>query len=427
MTVTPVQPPPSPIPVRERGYMHDPLSFGIYPWDDLTQEATPELQWPLSVEVFHRMGSSDSSASSVMRAVTSPLLRTPARLNGKGCRDEVVEHIARNLAVPIKGADDDEVAADDVPLRGADRFSFRDHLPTALLSLKYGHTYCEQLYWFDDRGLVHLRKLALRPARTIRRINVASDGGLDSIEQKPAGSRYGIRPWRNEGRTIPESRLVAYINEREGPNWLGMSIFRSSYKNWVLKDRDLRIASMSNHRNGVGVPTYTAAEHEVSLAAGKKIATSVRAGDDSGAAIPYGAKLDLQGVKGSLPNILEWVRYHDEAIARGALGHVLNLGAQAGGQVGSYNLGSVLKNTFNTSIGATGDQVQTTFNRHVVTDLVAANWGPNEPVPQLEFDDIDSQESELDRFRQLTGLTQDSALIAWMRKTITGISTQEVQ
>lgn len=406
--------------------MHDPINIGSLQWDDLTQEATPELQWPLSVKVFHQMGSTDSSASSTMRAVTSPLLRTPARLNGKGCRDEVVEHVARNLAVPIKGADDD-VAADNVPLRGADRFSFRDHLPVALLSLKYGHSYCEQLYWLDDRGLAHLRKLALRPARTIRRVNVARDGGLDSIEQMPAGSRYGVNPWKVDGRTIPVSRLVAYVNEREGDNWLGKSLYRSSYKNWVLKDRDLRVASMSNQRNGVGVPTYTGAEKETSLDAGKKIATSVRAGDNSGAAIPYGSKLDFKGVTGQLPDILAWVRYHDEAIARGALGHFLNLGSQAGGQVGSYNLGSVLSNTFDTAVGAVGDQIESTFNRHVVTDLVAANWGPDEPVPQLEFDDLGASESELDKFRQLTGLTDDASLIAWMRKSITGISTQEVQ
>lgn len=415
---------PPPVPVRERGYMYDGSNIrGGWSWEDLTQEATPELAWPLSVDVFHRMDATDPQVSSVLRAVTAPISRTQCRINGAGCRDEVVEHAARNLALPVKGASDDEVPGDTVPLRGADRFSWAGHEPDALLSLKYGHSFCEQIYWIDGRGLAHIRKLGLRPARTLRRVNVARDGGLDSIEQMHAGNKYGITPWHVEGKTIPVGRLVAYVNEREGANWLGKSLLRSSYKNWVLKDRDLRTMSMSNHRNGMGVPTYTGAEKETDLEAGKKIATSVRAGDDSGAALPYGAKLELMGVTGALPDILASIKYHDEQIARGVLAHFLNLGSQTG----SWALGSTLGNFFTLSLGFVTQSIQTTANRHLITDLVAANWGPDEAVPQLEYDEIGARESELDRLRQMTGLTDDTALAAWIRKQITTGAPQENQ
>lgn len=413
--------PPPPVPVRERGYMNDGTSPGGWGWDDLTRETTPELAWPLSVEVFHRMEGTDPQASSVMRAVTAPISRTQSRIDGNGCRDEVVEHVARNFALPVKGSGDDEVPGDNVPLRGADRFSWADHQSDSLLMLKYGHSFCEQLYWFDDRGRAHIRKLALRPARTLRRVNVARDGGLDSIEQMPAGNRYGVTPWNVAGATIPVRRLVAYVNEREGANWLGKSLLRSSYKNWILKDRDLRTMSMSNHRNGMGVPTYTGAEQETDLAPGKAIATQVRAGDDSGAAIPYGAKLELQGVTGRLPDILASIKYHDEQIARGVLAHFLNLGTQTG----SWALGSTFANFFTLSLGVITQSIETIANRHVITDLVAANWGPDEPVPQLKYDEIGARESELDRLRQLSGLTDDTTLAAWIRKQITGSAQEE--
>jgi len=403
------------VPVRERGYVHQGITGG-WGWDDLTKETTPELAWPLSVEVFHRMEATDPQASSVMRAVTAPISRTQSRVDGAGCRDEVVEHVARNLSLPVKGSGDDEVPGDNVPLRGADRFSWADHQPDVLLMLKYGHSFLEQLYWFDDRGRAHIRKLGLRPARSLRRVNVARDGGLDSIEQKPTGNRHGVIPWNVEGVTIPVRRLVAYVNEREGANWLGKSLLRSSYKNWILKDRDLRTMSMSNHRNGMGVPTYTGAPEETDLAPGKKIATQVRAGDDSGAAIPYQAKLELQGVTGQLPDILASIKYHDEQIARGVLAHFLNLGTQTG----SWALGSTFANFFTLSLGVITQSIETTATRHVITDLVAANWGPDEPVPALKYDEIGARESELDRLRQMTGLTDDAALAAWIRRQITG-------
>lgn len=417
--------PPSPVPVRERGYMHEGMTDAAgWSWEDLTRESTPELQWPLSVEVFHRMEATDPQVSSTMRAVTAPISRTQSRVNGAGCRDEVVEHVARNLGIPVKGSGDDKAPGDNVPLRGADRFSWAAHQLDALLMLKYGHSFCEQLYWIDDRGRAHIRKLALRPARTLRRVNVARDGGLDSIEQKPAGNRYGITPWNVQGTVIPVRRLVAYVNEREGANWLGKSLLRSSYKNWILKDRDLRTMSMSNHRNGMGVPVYTGANGETDLSAGKRIATDVRAGDDSGAALAYGATLKLQGVDGRLPDILSSIKYHDEQIARGVLAHFLNLGSQTG----SWALGSTFANFFTLSLGVVTGELETTANRHVITDLVAANWGPDEPVPQLEYDEIGAKESELDKLRQMLGLTDDAAMAAWMRSQTSGNGpTQEDQ
>lgn len=407
-------PPPAPRavkPTRERGYASTDVSNF---WSDLTDETTPELGWPLSVDVFDRMRRQDAQVSSVLRAVTAPIIRTQWRLDGTGCDREVTESVALSLGLPIVGDEPDQDPANR--LRGRDRFSWEEHLRLALLELTFGHSFFEQVYREDPeatarmgRDQYRIRKLALRPARTIANIKVARDGGLVSIQQHGSGLASG------SSTPLPVNRLVAYVLEREGANWLGRSLLRSAYKHWLLKDQALRTWSTSIDRNGVGVPIYTAAPNETNLDAGTDLATSVRAGENAGGAIANGAKLELMGVTGQTVNIAEFVRYQDEQIARSALGHFLNLGAQGGGQVGSYNYGAVLENTFNLSLDVVARQVAETASAHVIEDLVDINFDASTPAPRLVYDEIGTRVTELDRVREAAGVSSDADLVKLLR------------
>ena len=408
MTETPIAPPP-PVPVREKGYAHD-TGYNSW-WVDLTRETLPELRWPLSVAVFDRMRKQDAQVSSVLRAVTSPIIRTGWSIDGTGCRDEVTAFIASNLGLPIHGAEAD--GDNTAQLRGRDRFSWNQHLRLALLMLPFGHSYFEQVYRYDDQGMARLRKLAPRLPHTIAAVNVARDGGLISIEQRGLGAP-GFA-----GSPIPVNRLVAYVLEREGGNWLGQSILRSAYKNWILKDRALRTWSGSVDRNGMGLPVYTGAEGESSLAAGQEIASNARSGDNSGAAIPYGADFELKGVTGQLPDVNQFVRYQDEQIARAVLAHFLNLGSQTG----SWALGSTFADFFTLSLQAVADDFRETCNDHVVEDLVDINFGRTEPAPQIVFDEIGSRggvDDELTLLRKAAGLEDDESLAQFLREKVAG-------
>jgi hypothetical protein len=342
-------------------------------WLQAREESTPELRWPLNVEVYDKMRRSDTQVSSVLRAVTLPVRRTPWRIDPAGARDEVVARVAEDLGLPIVGADASEAPA----RRSRDRFSWPKHLRMALLSLPLGHMPFEQVYRVDGPlpGQTRLRKLAPRMPRTLSAINVAEDGGLVSIEQK------GVP------QPIPVSQLVMYAHDQEGGSWIGTSLLRPAYKFWILKDRMLRVQAQTIDRNGMGVPVYTGAEKEKDLKAGKQIAEDHRSGESAGAAIPYGAHLDLKGVQGTLPDALPVIRYYDEQIARNALGHFLNLGTQTG----SWALGSTFADFFTLSLQTVAQDIADVTNEHVIEDLVDVNWGEDEPAPRLVFDEIGSR------------------------------------
>lgn len=355
-----------PAPLVEKGS----VSGSTAGWwmDDVEQ--TPELRHPWSVQVYDRMRRTDAQVASVLRAVTLPVRRTTWRIDPSGARDEVVELVATDLGLPIVGAE---------PLRNRarGRFSWPDHLRMALLHLAYGHMFFEQVARLDDRGLVRLRKLGPRMPRSIERVNVAADGGLESIEQTAGTGTV----------TLPVTRLVGYVNDQEGGDWLGLSLLRPAYKHWVIKDRLLRTQAQTIDRNGMGVPVYEAAAGEVSLDAGLAIARSVRAGDNSGLAIPNGANFSLTGVSGELPDADPAIRYHDEQIARAVLAHFLNLGTQTG----SWALGTTFADFFIMSLQSVGEHVADVAQRHIIEDLVDWNWGIDEPAPQLVFDPIGSK------------------------------------
>ena len=354
---------------------------GLLSWTTLVEESgesNPDLHWPLSIEVYDRMRSEDSQVGSVLRAVVLPIMRADWMIDPAGARDEVIQHVATDLGLPVKGK---QVEA---PIRAKGRFSWVEHLRLALLELPHGHSYFEQVYYLDAFGRAHIKKLAWRPPRTIKDIKVAADGGLIGIVQQGIGSKGAV--------TIPVDRLVAYVNEREGANWLGRSLLRTAYKNWLLKDRLLRIQALSAERNGLGIPVYTGSDapenatveereawNKAEREGGLKIAKNFRAGETAGASLPAGAKMELLGVSGKTPDTDPMIRYHDEQIARAVLAHFLNLGTETG----SWALGSTFANFFTDSLNAVAQQIADVAQQHIIEDLVDLNWGPDEPAPRI--------------------------------------------
>lgn len=388
-------------------------------WANLTTESVetnPELIWPKSIEVFDKMRREDAQVGSVLRAVKLPIRSAAWMIDPAGAREEVVDLVAADLGLPVKGRDPVP------PVRTRGRFSWAEHLRLTLLELVYGHSFFEQVYDVTrGDGRAHLRKLAWRPPRTISEIKVADDGGLVAIVQHGTTGRRDI--------TIPVDRLVAYVNEREGGNWLGQSLLRTAYKNWLLKDRMLRAQALTVERNGLGVPVYTGAPvpdnsqadererwQESEKKAGLALAKGFRAGEAAGASIPHGATLELKGVTGDLPETDEPIRYHDEQIARAVLAHFLNLGTETG----SWALGSTFANFFTDSLNAVADHIRDVTQQHVVEDLVDVNWGPGEPAPQLVFDRIGAEHAATaEAIKSLIGsgaIQPDEKLEAFMRQ-----------
>lgn len=366
-------------PASEIGYISE-HATDMQLWNQ--DERVPELKWPRSIEVYSRMPREDGRAASVLQAIGLPIRRTTWRLAQNGASDEVTDFVALNLGLPREGTD-----PGDMPRRRG-RFSWAQHLRIALLSLKYGHSYFEQVYRYDketDRIMLH--KLAPRPSKTISDILVAPDGGLVSIKQyAPAQSGRIVHGLK--GVEIPVSSLVAYVRDPEPGDWIGESILRPAYKHWILKDEFMRVQAGTARRNGMGVPVGTASgKDQVEVDRMGEVASNYRSGDHSGVGLANGQTLTLEGVKGNLPDMQPPINFHDKSIALAALAHFLNLD-----RGGSHALASVQADVFTQSVQTYAESIQDIANAHIVEDLVDINFGEAAPAPRIIFDEIGSQQ-----------------------------------
>jgi len=402
------------VPVAPLGYTVSASARSWLPAGEDVEEDAPQLRWPESVKIFGRMEREDSQIESALAAALLPIKRTGWRIDAAGSPADVADRVARNLGLPLVGAESSRSEAE----RMGGRFSFGQHLEEALTSLVFGHAFFEQQFeWDPVAGWFRLRKLGWRPPATLDKVEVAADGGLIGIRQNEGG------------KLIPVDRLVAYAHGRRGGNWLGRSMLRSMYKPWILKDRMLRVGSETVERNGMGVPIYEASEvsqlvldpaeietrQNAEIAEGLKLAQGLRSGQTAGAAIPNGAKLRMSGVEGDLPDAEKWVRYYDEQINRAVLAHFLNLGQKTG----SWALGSTFADFFALGLQSVAKDFADVFQQHVIEDLVDINWGPQVPAPRLVWDEIGSTSpitaEAIQSLLQTSAVIPDDKLEAFLR------------
>ncbi|MDM2398159.1 hypothetical protein PP613_03895 [Mycobacteroides abscessus] len=411
-------------PRTEKGYVLS--SAGATGWGGPTDqfEQTTDLIWPLSVWTYTRMVREDARIASVLRAIGLPIRRTAWRIRQNGASDEVTEFIARNLGLPIEGADDE----DEPQTRTRGRFSWDKHLQQALMALRYGHSVFEQVYRPEGEGAnirAVLRKLAPRPQSTISKWNVDRDGGLISIQQQPSSAftmtsgGLAIPTGGPLDSIIPVNRLVVYAHEPDPGVWIGNSLLRPAYKHWKLKDELMRIEAAAARRHGIGVPVMkgnaTDSEDPERMDELLAIASAFRGGETAGLAITEGEEFAIASPAGTPMDPRRAIEYHDHQMALVALAHFLNLD----GKGGSYALASVQADTFVQSVQTVADDIRDTAQAHVVEDLVDLNFGEDEPAPLLVFDEIGSrQDATAAALQMLVNaglLTPDPRLEAFIR------------
>lgn len=365
----------------------------MFQGDDL--ERAPELQWPNSNMTYAAMWN-DSQVEGLMAGTTLPIRRYKWMIDPNGCDPAKVQLLAADLNLPILGQDDQPKR------RSKGRFSHDRHLFHALKALGYGHYYMEQVAEIGPDGIAHLRKLAPRPPSTISEIAIQADGGLRYIKQNIHN---------NIGQPTPEiksERLVAYVWDQEGANWFGRSMFRSIYKNWLIKDRLLRVDAIKHERNGVGTPVAFGAPGmgKTELNQLAALTQAFKAGESSGGALPNGTDLKLLGVSGSLPDTVASIRMHNEEMARRFLMMFMQLGESAHG---TRALGDAFVDFFSVNQDATAKWYADTTTEHVLEDWWDWNVDPDsDQTPRLVYERTSDPRDAFGPFAQLvqTGAIQ---------------------
>lgn len=402
--------PPEP-PEVERGRSVDSLNdfTGLLPWgqwvDDV--EIAPQLKWPNSIKIFDDMGN-DAQCQGLFLGATAAIERYVWYIEPNDQPARWVKLLAADLNLPIgldAAIEAQNSAVKRARLRTKKRFSWYLHVHTALKALKYGHYYFEQVGEITDEGpggkpCWRLRKLGPRHPRTITEIIVARDGGLVAIQQGwPGAAVPGVNVNRNP--PIPVDQLVGYVWDQEPGNWVGRSMYRPMYRNYLIKDRLLRVDAIKHERNGVGMPIVEAPEGATAAQIRDldKMAQEYKVGERGGGALPFGAKMTLQGTQGTLPDTIASMRFQNEEMARSMLMMFMQLGQT---ETGSRSLGKTFIDWFSIQQQMIADWLCDVANEHIIEDwwdwnvdpeadetpLLAYYNGPAVPEAQPKEDDF---------------------------------------
>lgn len=353
---------------------------GAGPWHMYVDEweYVPELRWPLSIRLFDQMRT-DSQLAALLTGTMWGITQLRYVVDPNGCPADMVTEISEDLNLPILGKDDQPLG------RMKGRFVHRAHVHQAMLATMYGHMY------FNIKGEIvngkwRLRKMAPRMPQTIAQINVADDGGLVSIVQwAPPGWTPVPGSLPGYGPEIPVDNLTAFIFGQEGASWTGRSMMRDCYRDWLAKDRLMRI-EMINHERAGGVPYATGAQGMTvdEITDLDQMMRQFRIGDTAGGALPFGAELHI--AKGTGSDIDGTIKRYDESMARRFLLMLVNL-AQGGQHVGSYALGETFEDFFIVGQRNIAQWYCDVMTEHLIEDIIDWNYGEEQGLtPRITWE-----------------------------------------
>lgn len=283
-----------------------------------------------------------------------------------------VDLIASQLDVPIEGQDEDRSG------RRAKAFSARKHFTRAIEAVVYGHAVFEQAGDHDQGDLWKLVDLPPVPQWTLDDASwkVDKHGKLLEVVQ------YGANPEVH----LAADHLVVFTWQGAPGDFRGRSILRPLTAPWMLSDRGMRVTGMAMERTGMGIPVG-----KVGMAAGsqakqdmERLLRNLAAGENTNLVLETDEDVQksmmLMGVTGSTPDLVGILRHWDEAIARGMLASVLQLGST---ETGSRALGETFDDLLAMFHDAIVDWYCDTMTAQLVEPWVDRNRGEDTPAPRL--------------------------------------------
>ena len=359
-------------------------------------EYNKDLRGEKAIKVYDKMRRSDGRVKATLLACTLPI---------------------RSATWDIKSASEDKQDIDIAEELKANLFegmtitwdSFLSHV---LLMLPFGFSIFEKVWEVRD-GTINLRKLAPRLPQTLFQWLPAEGGGIAGIKQ------YVFKNDSFSFIDIPIEKLLIFTNEKEGDNFEGLSILRSSYKHWFYKDNLYRIDAIAAERHATGVPTFktpsTATKEEKDKV--DEVGQRLYAQEQQFIRMGEGWEFDIKGLSGTVRDIKPSIDMHNKAISESILADFLDLGA---GDRGSWALSKDKSSFFLMALESVTMNITDTINRYAIPQWVDYNYPDVEAYPKLTCSGLERREvlsyaQAVTALLGVGGLTPDAEMEAELR------------
>ena len=301
--------------------------------------------------------------------------------------------------------------------------TWQEYLIEVLTCLDFGFSLFEKTYTadeFDDH--VWLKDLGFRKQVTIEKWE-QENGSAGVTQQLPAPVADPESPSVGKNKvSIPTGKLLLFSYQKEGDNYAGVSVLRSAYKHWYIKDSLYKFDSIKHERQGVGIPVIKLPKNHTpqDKLEAKLILKNVRANEQGGVILPEGWEFmfaDLQA--GNTTDIWKSIEHHNAEIANNVLAMFLNL---VSGDGGSRALSEDQSDFFLLSIESLANLIEDVHNRFLINELVDLNYDvknyPKLRHKKLGSIDYASMVNTISTAASAGVINPDEDLEDWFRKMI---------
>lgn len=326
----------------------------------------PNLQGQQGIRTYDEMRKSDGTVRAAMLVTSLPVRRAKWFVNvaGPAKEDEQVKEFVEHAL-----------------FNWLDR-SWDDIIREALLMLPFGVMVFEKVYGVkehDGKTYVSVEKLAPRLPKSIQQWQLTD--GTFGIQQITQGA--GIAQ-------IPGSKLLIFVNEKEGDNWWGTSMLRAAYRHWYHKDKFYKIDAIAFERQGLGVPKitmpkgYTEADERKAITA----ASNLRSNEKAYLIVPDGYQAEFMNMGASTTRDPQnSINHHNKEILQSVLAQFLELGQTSSGG-GSRALSEDQSDLFLKAMESVATNIISEVNKNLIPELVDMNFDNVTMYPKLAFSGI---------------------------------------
>ncbi len=347
------------------------------------EEYNPKLMGLRGLKIYEEMRRSDAQVQATLLAMELPIRST-------------LWYIDAGQTTTDTGDGETEITDADYEIQEFVRralfekmeTTWDDFLRQSLTMLAFGFSVFEKVYTVDeDDGKIYIKKLAQRLARTVwswKTIDKNNPGIIQFVPVNDEGKPSNI--------PIPGEKLLVFSFRREGDNFEGVSVLRSSYKHWYIKDTLYKLDAVKHERQAIGIPvismpdTHTDADMDEAEA----ILQNLLSTEKSYIVLP-GEKWKFEFANmgaATTADTEKSINHHNKEIAKNILAQFLELGGTGGG--GSYALSEDQSSFFMLSLTAIAKQIAEKLNRELIPELVDLNFdiAPGQSYPKLCFNKL---------------------------------------
>ena len=263
-------------------------------------------------------------------------------------------------------------------------FTWPEWTRNALYYLDFGFEIMEKSY-VPFPGIGDIPKFQHRKPETIERWHVGDDGELANVEQLAFHS--DIQRFKNV--MIPFEKIFHISRDQEGHNYRGLSLLRSAWRPYKIKDLLIRIDAIKGERWGAGIPRgkMTAGGDERQLIAALQ---DLRANEKGYLYEDKNYSIDLLTIAGRAGvDLIPSIELHNKEINANILREHASLGTQT--STGSWALGETDANFFLLSLGAILTHLEEIVNRgsgnmENMKQIIDVNFPRVDKYPQLKIE-----------------------------------------